>query len=74
MTLNTNNKKFVINEQSSLWKGKKLYDLYKESSMKWEWQSKLFLFARKCGLIPFSSPFGELSVKFLIKQKAEYLK
>ena len=74
MTLNTNNKKFVINEQSSLWKGKKLYDLYKESSMKWEWQSKLFLFARKCGLIPFSSPFGELSVKFLIKQKSRIFK
>ena len=64
MTLNTNNKKFVINEKSSLWKGKKLYDLYKESSMRWEWQSKLFSYARKLGLIPFSSPFGELSVNF----------
>ena len=70
MTLNIDDKKFVINEKTSLWKGKRLFDLYKESAMNWEWQSKLFLFARKCGLIPFSSPFGKSSLNFLIKQKS----
>ncbi len=74
MTLNINNKNFKINEKKSLWKGKKLYDLYKESSMNWQWQKKLFAYARKCKLLPFSTPFGENSLRFLIKQKCQIFK
>ena len=74
MTLDINNKKFRINEKKSLWRGKKLYDLYKESSMNWIWQERLFRYARKCKLLPFSTPFGEDSLKFLRKQKCQIFK
>ena len=33
--------------------------------MPWDWQKKLFKYARKKGLIPFSSPFHEEAVDFL---------
>ncbi len=74
MTLNLDSKSFKIFEKTSLWKGKKLFDLYKKSSMDWDWQKKLFKYARQCGLLPFSSPFGSDSLKFLIKQKCEIFK
>lgn len=74
MTLNLDSKSFKIFEKTSLWRGKKLFDLYKKSSMDWDWQKKLFKYARQCGLLPFSSPFGSDSLKFLIKQKCEIFK
>tara|TARA_E500000178_G_scaffold147167_1_gene146874 strand:- start:31309 stop:32343 length:1035 start_codon:yes stop_codon:yes gene_type:complete len=74
MTLNINNRNFKINEKKSLWKGRKLFDLYKESSMNWQWQKKLFTYARKCKLLPFSTPFGENSLKFLKRQKCKIYK
>ncbi len=67
MTLNLNKKEFVIREKNSLWKNSNLFELYKKSSMKWEWQKKLFSYARKRGLIAFSSPFHIEAVNFLEK-------
>ncbi|MDQ3551804.1 MAG: pseudaminic acid synthase, partial [Bacteroidota bacterium] len=50
---------------SSLWKGRELYELYKEAYTPWEWHKPLFDRAKEKGLIAFSSPFDETAVDFL---------
>ena len=56
---------YTIQDESSLWNGRELYDLYKEAYTPWEWHEPIFTHARKKGLIPFSSPFDETAVDFL---------
>jgi N-acetylneuraminate synthase len=56
---------FDINDESSLWKGKNLFELYKEAYTPWEWHPILFEHARKRNLIIFSTPFDESAVDFL---------
>jgi N-acetylneuraminate synthase len=48
-----------------LWKGRNLYDLYKEAHTPWDWHKPLFDYARKLGLLIFSTPFDESAVDFL---------
>ncbi|WP_161891082.1 pseudaminic acid synthase [Pontibacter russatus] len=55
----------TINDEDSLWKGRELYDLYKEAYTPWEWHRPIFDRARERGLIAFSSPFDETAVDFL---------
>lgn len=55
----------TIDEEDSLWRGRELYDLYKEAYTPWEWHKVIFDHAHKLGLIAFSSPFDETSVDFL---------
>jgi pseudaminic acid synthase len=56
---------YTINDENSLWKGRELYDLYKEAYTPWEWHKPIFDHAKKRGLIAFSSPFDESAVDFL---------
>ncbi|MEJ8802719.1 pseudaminic acid synthase [Pontibacter sp. H249] len=56
---------FTIEDENSLWKGRELYDLYKEAYTPWEWHQPIFERARERGLIAFSSPFDESAVDFL---------
>ncbi|MDX5482352.1 MAG: pseudaminic acid synthase [Hymenobacteraceae bacterium] len=56
---------FTIEDENSLWKGRELYDLYKEAYTPWEWHQPIFDRARERGLIAFSSPFDESAVDFL---------
>ncbi len=56
---------FTITDEKSLWKGKELYDLYKEAYTPWEWHKAIFERAKERGLIAFSSPFDETAVDFL---------
>lgn len=56
---------YTIQDESSLWDGRELYDLYKEAYTPWEWHQPIFEHARSRGLIPFSSPFDETAVDFL---------
>jgi pseudaminic acid synthase len=58
---------FTIEDQGSLWKGRELYDLYKEAYTPWEWHGPIFDRAQERGLIAFSSPFDETAVDFLEK-------
>ncbi len=67
MTLNLNNKKGLIKDTNSPWYGKNLYKLYQRGSTPWVWHKKLFSFAKKLGLIAFSTPFDISSVDFLKK-------
>ncbi len=56
---------FTIQDETSLWKGKELYQLYQEAYTPWEWHEAIFAHARKRGMLSFSSPFDETSVDFL---------
>lgn len=43
--------------KDGLWKGRTLWDLYKEASMPYEWHEPLQKVAQELGLVFFSSPF-----------------
>ena len=64
MTLDCNKDDFII-KGGTLWDNKKLYDLYKEAYLPWEWQEELFTYAREIGIDIFSSPFDKTAVDFL---------
>ena len=74
ITLKIKKKDFLIKEKNSLWRNNYLFDLYKKSSMRWDWQKKLFSYAKKKGLIPFSSPFDIKAVDFLKVLIVRYIK
>ena len=65
MTINSDNKKFII--KSGLWKGYKLWDLYKEAHTPLEWHKELFRYAKAIKIKIFSTPFDETAVDFLEK-------
>ena len=64
LTLNCDRDDFVI-KGGTLWDDKKLYDLYKEAYLPWEWHEELFDYAREIGIDIFSSPFDKTAVDFL---------
>ncbi len=65
ITLDSDNPDFLIKSDTSLWKNRRMYDLYKEASTPWEWHKEIFDIATDAGLIAFSSAFDETSVDFL---------
>lgn len=64
LTLDSNKDDFII-KGGTLWDDKKLYDLYKEAYLPWEWHKELFDYARELGIDIFSSPFDKSAVDFL---------
>jgi pseudaminic acid synthase len=65
ITMDAKGGAFEIDDANSLWKGKNLYQLYKEAYTPWEWHQSIFDHAKSRGLIAFSSPFDETAVDFL---------
>ncbi len=63
LTIDCNNEYFTIKE--GLWKGRTLFDLYKEANTPWEWHAELFRVAAEEGLLCFSTPFDKTAVDFL---------
>jgi len=66
LTLDSDREDFII-KGGTLWDNKKLYDLYKEAYLPWEWHEELFAYAREIGIDIFSSPFDKSAVDFLEK-------
>lgn len=66
LTLDCDNDDFII-KGGTLWDNKKLYDLYKEAYLPWEWHKELFEYAKEIGIDIFSSPFDKSAVDFLEK-------
>lgn len=64
LTLDSDDEDFII-KGGTLWDDKKLYDLYKEAYLPWEWHEELFRYARELGIDIFSSPFDKTAVDFL---------
>jgi len=65
MTLDLDEREFHIGDADSLWKGRSLYDLYREAATPWDWHKPLFDRGRELGLIVFSTPFDATAVEFL---------
>lgn len=63
MTLKSEKKIFKINK--GLWKGKKLWDLYDKAKTPFEWQKKLFAYAKKLNISAFSTPYDESALDLL---------
>ena len=64
ITLDSKKDDFKIT-QGTLWDGQYLHDLYKTTSLPWEWHKEIMDVAKEEGLICFSSPFDPTSVEFL---------
>lgn len=67
LTLNVRTPHFALNSDT-LWGGQYYHDLYAKGCTPWEWQPKLFAYARKIGLTCFSTPFDESAVDFLERE------
>jgi N-acetylneuraminate synthase len=63
ITLDSDGPEFMI--EGGLWDGRRLYDLYEEAHMPWDWHKPLFDHARKTGIAIFSSPFDTTAVDLL---------
>jgi pseudaminic acid synthase len=64
-TMTLDIEKFKVSTDHALWGGRKLFELYEEAFTPWEWHGELFAYARKLGVVPFSSPFDLTAVEFL---------
>lgn len=67
MTIDAGQGEFHIRDGASLWKGRSLYDLYREAMTPWEWHEAIFRRCADRGLVGFSSPFDTTAVDFLEK-------
>ncbi len=65
ITIDSDNDCFKIKD--TIWKGKNLYQLYKEAYTPWEWHPKLKKIAAELKIDLFSSPFDASAVDFLEK-------
>ena len=66
MTLDASGGLFDITSEGSLWRGRRLYELYEEAYTPWEWHEPIFRRARALGMTAFSTPFDETAVDFLL--------
>ena len=65
MTLDLDAPGFVIDDAASLWRGRQLFDLYREAHTPWDWHRPIIERAASHGLHCFSTPFDETAVDFL---------
>jgi pseudaminic acid synthase len=63
ITLDIDTEEFRI--KGGLWDGRRLYELYEEAHMPWEWHAPLFEYASSIGLTIFSSPFDHSAIDLL---------
>lgn len=63
MTLDNKSKDFKI--KTGLWKGYTLWDLYFKAQTPFEWHKDLFNYAKKIGIICFSTPFDTAGLDLL---------
>lgn len=72
LTLDSDEEDFVIT--GGIWDGRKLYDIYREGSLPYEWHKELFTLSKSLGLAVISTPFDEAAVDFLVELGADALK
>src|ERR1700755_2626344 len=65
ITIDHRGGEFEITDEKSLWKGRNLYELYQEARTPYEWHRPIFEYAKKLGIICFSTPFDEDAVDML---------
>lgn len=72
MTINSSKNDFLIKD--GLWKGFKLWDLYKKAQTPLNWQKELFKYSKKIGMPCFSTPYDDDGVEILKKLKSKLYK
>ncbi|RYU92900.1 pseudaminic acid synthase [Emticicia agri] len=65
ITINERGGLFDIEDKTSLWQGRNLYELYQEAYTPWEWHEAMFKCAADNNIIIFSTPFDDTAVDFL---------
>jgi pseudaminic acid synthase len=65
LTINQRGGLFDIDDDTSLWAKRNLYELYQEAYTPWEWHEAMFKCAADNGIICFSTPFDDTAVDFL---------
>lgn len=65
MTLDVEEREFRIEDPTSLWAGRSLFELYAQAHLPWSWHAPILERARQRGLIVFSTPFDQTAVDFL---------
>ena len=65
ITLRHSGGDFQIKDNTSLWAGRNLHDLYTQAHTPWEWHQPIMERASQQGMLCFSSPFDETAVDFL---------
>jgi pseudaminic acid synthase len=65
MTLDVRAPGFTVEDKTSLWAGRQLFDLYREAHTPWEWHRPIMERAASRGLHCFSTPFDDSAVDFL---------
>ncbi|MEQ9370530.1 MAG: N-acetylneuraminate synthase family protein [Coleofasciculus chthonoplastes F3-SA18-01] len=65
MTLDIDKDEFYIDDPTSLWYGRSLYQLYQQAYTPWEWHKAIFDRCKELGIICFSTPFDATAVDFL---------
>jgi len=73
ITIDSDKDPFVL-KGGTLWDGRTLHDLYKETYTPYDWQSELKDYAESLGLDFFSSPFSLKDVDFLEELGVEFYK
>lgn len=74
LTIDSSRPEFFINDPSSLWHGRRLWDLYAEAYTPWEWHEPIFEVARAEGLACISSAFDLSSLEFLLSLGVDAIK
>lgn len=74
LTVDSSRPEFFINDSSSLWNGRRLWDLYAEAHTPWEWHEPIFNVARKEGMTCISTAFDFESLNFLVSIGVDALK
>ena len=72
MTINSSLKDFLVKD--GLWKGYKLWDLYKEAQTPLKWQKELFDYSKKIKIPCFSTPYDDEGVDLLKKLDSKLYK
>lgn len=65
LTINQRGGLFDIEDSTSLWSGRNLYELYQEAYTPWDWHEAMYKCAADNGIICFSTPFDDTAVDFL---------
>jgi pseudaminic acid synthase len=65
LTLDSDRSEFRVDAEGP-WRGRRLYELYGEAHMPWDWQPELKQLADELGLILFSSAFDKSAIEFLV--------
>jgi pseudaminic acid synthase len=66
MTIDCEKPDFIVND-GTLWDGKKLYDLYSDTPLPYQWHEPIFKKCEELGLHYFSTPYDISALEFLDK-------